>query len=118
MNKCERYDSSLYNGGNTDDLYQLLNDGFFSDVPFGDNYVSTDGKLLFENLQKVYDMFGRRKYQTKYYLFHHNIVPTMGVPNAPKSPEAREAMYRDCLRRGITWEEYLGSSGDQEGRVY
>ena len=114
MNKESRYDQY----SEAQDLYRLMSEGFFSDILFGEDFVTPDGKLRFDKLQELFTMFDGCKYQMKYYLVHHNIVPTRGVANAPKSAEAREAMYRDCLKQDITWEEYLGGTGDDEGRLY
>lgn len=92
-----------------DDVMRLLNDGFFDGVDFGEDITA-------EKIQSLWEMFGGRKYQMKYYLMHHDIMPTWGVPD--EALENPEKVYKECLESGKTWQEYTGYKKVKKGVLW
>ena len=85
----------------------MIANGFLNDVVFDDSWWK-GGKFDMKSLERVHAMFRGRPYAMKYYLTYHNVMPTWGTPSKYGNKEESEALYRECLERGVTWEKATG----------
>jgi len=97
-------------------LYDWIEEGFFDDVEFGDEWWVGD-KFDLKRLADRWTLFANRPYAFKYSLIYRNIMPTWGVSSEYKDREKSEQVYKECLERGITWQERIGYKEPDEDQL-
>lgn len=94
------------------ELHQLLEQGFFHGEFFDRRFVGKDGKIDVSGLEKMWENWGCRKYAMQYYFTYGKLASPWPNPGREKLEE----IHKECLEKGVTWEELTGQE-ETDGRL-
>lgn len=97
-------------GSKSAELYQLLDEGFFHGEVFDAKFTDKKGKVDLAGLEKMWENWGYRKYAMQYYFTYGKLASPW--PNPGK--EELERIHKECLDKGVTWEELIGYEEDTD----
>ena len=104
---------SKYNGepeNKYSELYQLLDEGFFHGDIFDAKFTDKKGKVDLAGLEKMWENWGCRKYTMQYYFTYG----TLATPWPNPGREKMEDIHKECLEKGVTWEELIGYEEEKD----